>query len=128
MTYLNTITLNPVKCRFSTDWVWWSHFTKLWVEEDLYESIISKITGPSDFLVTFGDLIKMLRAGVAPILTHFMWLVSFCTPWKHQKIKGFLMFSGGIERASGMKWENRSFVYLFYLHSHFFVYIPFARI
>ena len=29
--------------------------------------------------------------------THFMPLVSFYTPWKHQKTRGFL-FSGGIER------------------------------
>ena len=32
------------------------------------------------------------------ILTHFMPLVSFYTPWKHQKPKGFLMPSMGIER------------------------------
>ena len=31
-------------------------------------------------------------------LTHLMPLVSFDIPWKRQKIKGFLMFSGGIER------------------------------
>ena len=32
------------------------------------------------------------------LLTHFMPLVSFDTPWKHQRTKGFLMFSGGIEK------------------------------
>ena len=31
-------------------------------------------------------------------LTHFMPLISFHTPWKHQKTRGFLMFSGGIKR------------------------------
>ena len=31
-------------------------------------------------------------------LTHFMPLISFYTPWKHQKTSDFLMFSGGIER------------------------------
>ena len=31
-------------------------------------------------------------------LTHFMPLISFDTPWKHQKIRGFMMFSGGIKR------------------------------
>ena len=31
-------------------------------------------------------------------LTNFMLLVSFDTPWKHQKTRGFMMFSGGIER------------------------------
>ena len=31
----------------------------------------------------------------------------FYTPWKHQKTKGFLMFSGGIKETSGMKWVNQ---------------------
>ena len=31
-------------------------------------------------------------------LTHFMPLVPFDTPWKHQKTSGFLMCSGGFER------------------------------
>ena len=31
-------------------------------------------------------------------LTHFMPLVSFDTPWKHQKTFGFLMFSEAIEK------------------------------
>ena len=31
-------------------------------------------------------------------ITYFMLLVSFYTPWKHQKTTGFLMFLGGIER------------------------------
>ena len=31
-------------------------------------------------------------------LTHFMPMIYFYTPWKHQKTIGFLMFSGGIER------------------------------
>ena len=30
--------------------------------------------------------------------THFSPLGSFYTPWKHQKTRGFLMFSGGVER------------------------------
>ena len=37
-------------------------------------------------------------------LTHFMPLVTFYTPWTHQKTSGFLICSGGIERASDMKW------------------------
>ena len=36
--------------------------------------------------------------------THLMPLGSFFTPWKHQKTSGFLMFLGGIESGSGMKW------------------------
>ena len=31
---------------------------------------------------------------------------SFHTPGKHQKNRSSLMFSGVIERASGMKWVN----------------------
>ena len=31
-------------------------------------------------------------------LTHFMPLISFDTPRKHQNTRGFLMFSWGIER------------------------------
>ena len=42
------------------------------------------------------------------LLTHFMPLVSFDTPWKHQKTEGFLMFSGAIEwdqwHEMGQKW------------------------
>ena len=34
----------------------------------------------------------------SPVLTHFMSLVSFNTPWKHQKTSSFLMFSGGIQK------------------------------
>ena len=36
-------------------------------------------------------------------LTHFMPLISFYIPWKHQKTSGFLVFSGGTEEISGMK-------------------------
>ena len=32
-------------------------------------------------------------------LTHFMPLISFDTPWKHQKTGCLLMFSGGIKRS-----------------------------
>ena len=38
------------------------------------------------------------------VLTHFMPLISFDTPQKHQKTRGFLMFSGVIKGVSGMKW------------------------
>ena len=33
-------------------------------------------------------------------LTRYMSLVPFYTPWKHQKTKGFLMFSGGYRKRS----------------------------
>ena len=37
---------------------------------------------------------------------YFMLLTSFYTPapWKYQKTRGFLMFSGSIEGNIGMKW------------------------
>ena len=31
------------------------------------------------------------------LLTHFLPMFPFCTPWKHHWIKGFLVFSGGIK-------------------------------
>ena len=38
-------------------------------------------------------------------LTHFMSMISFDTPWKHQKTSGFLMFSGGTEK-DWISWVN----------------------
>ena len=32
------------------------------------------------------------------LVNPFYATISFYTPWKHQKTKGFLMFFGGIER------------------------------
>ena len=37
-------------------------------------------------------------------LTHFMPLIFFDTPWKHQKTAGFLMFSGVSNEISGLEW------------------------
>ena len=34
---------------------------------------------------------------VGNALTHFMPLISFDTPWKHQKTSGLQTFSGGIK-------------------------------
>ena len=46
----------------------------------------------------FRVAIQTLKYGQKVLLTHFMPLVSFDTPWKHQQARGFPMFSGGIER------------------------------
>ena len=35
---------------------------------------------------------------IVRILTCFIPLFPFCTPWKYQKTRGFLIFSGGVER------------------------------
>ena len=44
---------------------------------------------------------------------HFMPLVSLCTPWDHQEISGFLMFSGGIEID---QWHVMSWVKIYGKH------------
>ena len=41
---------------------------------------------------------KLILTSFLSTLTHFMPLVSFYIPWKLQKTRGFLMFSGGIEK------------------------------
>ena len=38
------------------------------------------------------------------LLTHFKPMIPFYTPWKRQKIKGFLTFSGVKKGNIGMKW------------------------
>ena len=46
-----------------------------------------------------------IKFRVKELLTHFLSLVSFCTSWKPQKTRGFLMFSGGIKNSC-IKWVN----------------------
>ena len=41
-------------------------------------------------------------------LTHFSPMFHFYTPWIHQKTKGFLTFSGGIEMEHWAKWVNNA--------------------
>ena len=50
------------------------------------------------------------------LLTHFMPLVSFYTPCKHQKIKGFLMFSGNIERVQWLEIGERNLGMVVYVN------------
>ena len=47
------------------------------------------------YLQTLSSTLR--RRGCHSFLTHLMPLISFDTPWKHQKTSGFL-FSGGIKR------------------------------
>ena len=67
------------------------------------------------------------------IPTHSIPLVTFCTPWKHQKISGFVIFFRGYsERPVARNWLNnenkpygsRMFLFAFYLTS-FFPMFPF---
>ena len=46
-------------------------------------------------------------------LTYFTLLVSFYTPWKYGKTRGFPMFSGGIERD---QWQEKVFKKFDILH------------
>ena len=65
--------------------------------------------------------------GILYPLTHFMPLISFDNPWKHQKNSGFLMFSGGTKTSvawNGLKRilrpmiiENRKAKISFAVHS-----------
>ena len=50
------------------------------------------------FAMTRLVLWKVTSESAAQVLTHFMPLGSFDSPWKHQETKDFLMSSGGIER------------------------------
>ena len=46
-------------------------------------------------------------------LSHFMPLVSFYTPWKHQKTRCFLIFLGGAERS--VAWDGLIDVQTYFL-------------
>ena len=62
---------------------------------------IENASGVDHLYVTSFKCLKSLfiRAIVFQwILTHFMPLISFDSPWKHHKNRGFLMSSGGIKR------------------------------
>ena len=51
--------------------------------------------------------INRLRTEINRLLDQIMPLASFYNPWKHQKTRGLIMFSGGIERDRGMKvWKT----------------------
>ena len=52
--------------------------------------------------------------------THSMLLVSFYTPWKHQKTSGFLMFSRGVEKTSGIKSVNLNWLFVFFSTNNIF--------
>ena len=69
-----------------------------------------RVTLKRVILDTIGISQKFLDTSLVwqSFLTHFMPLISFDTPWKHQKARNFLMFSGGIKEVSGMKWFNAS--------------------
>ena len=72
--------------------------------------IIQKQKGrPGDFFLlsekksVLSVLLVLFKPVTLSRVTHFMPLVCFCIPWKHQQTTDFLMFSGDIGRISGMK-------------------------
>ena len=74
-------------CR--TDWSWWIYFWKWLTLTKNGVNIIKKRLWRKIQPCSISDWTNWLA--------HFMPLVSLDTPWKHQKTKGFLMFSEGIE-------------------------------
>ena len=65
----------------------------------LKDSLNFFVTNPENFrsevfCLPLNDLITFLEI----LFNHFMPLVSFYIPLKHQRNTGFLMFSGGIEK------------------------------
>ena len=59
----------------------------------------------SYFLKSWSN-IKIIYNCLTTHLTHFMPLISFDTPWKHQNTSGFLIFSGGIKRDQWHAWNE----------------------
>ena len=55
---------------------------------------------------TWACILKASKSSLQIFLTHFMPLIYFDTPWKHQKTYGFLMFSGVSKEISGTKWVS----------------------
>ena len=53
----------------------------------------------------------------ALFLTHYKPMSHFCTPWKHQKTKGFLTFSWGIEMEHCLKMDGTRWVKMSYKNS-----------
>ena len=61
---------------------------------------------PSTSLNIFHSKTVVISIIVRNAKTHFMLMVSFHTPWKHQKTFGFLIFLGGMEID---RWQEMSY-------------------
>ena len=66
--------------------------------ENFYHKIINSARATQYYSLQPKQLQKNPMTDSKTLLTHFMPLISFDTPWKYQKTKGFMMFSGGIKR------------------------------
>ena len=79
---------DPLDIRYKLNW--------MSCERLMYVQFISTVVGVR--LLRGLKMLKPFRSLEMLSLTHFMSLVFFYTPWKHQKTFCFLMLSGGIER------------------------------
>ena len=67
---------------------------------------------PTDCLIVFDHFAGLVLKG----FTHLMSLIFFYTFWKHQKTRGFLIFSGGLgkDQWHEMGWIDQSHVTKFF--------------
>ena len=70
--------------------------------EIMLEKLVNLLESKADELIVHAGT-NDLPKNIYP-LTCFMSLVSFDTPWYHQKTFDFLMFSGVSKETIGMKW------------------------
>ena len=67
-----------------------------------FSSFRCSVANASEYRKTF----KRIGACVQDGLTHFLPMLHFYTPWKHQKVSDILMFSVGIEVERSLKWRK----------------------
>ena len=98
---------------------WWHCRPKILLDKDYIEGVFLWIFLNSSEQLFYGTAVNcclwllIVYNFVAPsvmFLTHFTPLISFDTPWKHHKTKGFQMFSGVYQKRSvtwnGLKTHN----------------------
>ena len=86
-------------CTFFTKLIIWGYFDS---PSRAHVMCLSMNSTSSLSSLSVNAYVQFLVQYMDFFLTHFIPLVSFYTPWKHQKTSGFL-FSGGIERAQWQK-------------------------
>ena len=62
----------------------------------------SLLAGLRQFLTT-GRSLKMMKNALYFLLSHYVSVFHFYTPWKNQEARGFLIFSGGIKMNTAWK-------------------------
>ena len=81
--------------RFGIQHFWCSDYSRVRLDQMYVKFCIELLT-----LIIYEDSLfgRQDQQKYSFKLTHFMPMISFDTPWKHQKTRGFLMFSGSIKR------------------------------